>query len=103
MTDGIWKRNPDVLEAELQNGEAALLHVGTKSYYSLNKTGFRVWRLLTQGLTPSEVVSRLEAAFEVGNEVALRSVNDLLEELRAEQLLSATGVMDSTHGRNTSR
>ena len=47
--------DPEVVDTELDEGEVALLHLGTKTYFSLNLTGGRIWRHLKQGLSLDEV------------------------------------------------
>jgi hypothetical protein len=51
-----------------------LLHLESKTYYSLNVTGARIWRGVKQGLTLQEVSSRLHVEFDVEEEEATRSV-----------------------------
>src|SRR5699024_3655181 len=46
--------DPDVVDTELGEGEVALLHLGTRTYFSLNVTGARVWHHLKRGLTLDE-------------------------------------------------
>ena len=48
-----------VVDAELQDGEAVLLHLDHKSYYSLNLTGMRIWQALKAGLQLADVSRRV--------------------------------------------
>ena len=80
----------DVLSTELQNGEAVLLHLGTKTYYSLNDTGLRIWQLLSKGLTLNEISQELEAEFDVTLKQAQDCVFDLTNQLVAEELVRFT-------------
>jgi hypothetical protein len=73
--------DPDVVDTEIDEGEVALLHLGAKTYFSLNRTGARIWSHLKQGLSLDEVSNRLQAEFDVDREHADRSVNRLVEEL----------------------
>jgi hypothetical protein len=73
--------DPEVVDTEIDEGEVALLHLGTKTYFSLNRTGARIWSHLKQGLSLDEVSNRLQAEFDVDREHADRSVNRLVEEL----------------------
>ena len=73
---------------ELKNGDAVLLHLGRKTYYSLNETGARIWRLLGEGLTLDEISQGLEAESDVTLEHAQQCVIVLANELRAEELLN---------------
>lgn len=85
---------PDVILTVLQDGTGVLLHLGTKFYFVLNATGVAVWKLLESGeaTTPEELARRLVERFAgIGLEDALRDVNALLAELRAEDLLPRAG------------
>jgi hypothetical protein len=73
--------DPEVVDTEIEEGELALLHLGTKTYFSLNRTGARIWTHLKQGLCLDDVSSRLQAEFDVDQEHADRSVNGFVEEL----------------------
>lgn len=81
--------DPDVLFTGLRNGESVLLHLGTKTYYSLNETGTRIWRLLAEGLEVGEIGRRLEAEYDVTLEHAQSSVIQLVEALVSEKLVLA--------------
>ena len=86
--------NPDVVSTTLDNGETVLMHMGTASYFTLNQTGTQIWRLLSQGCSPSVIVMQLVATYDVGEKQATASVDALLTELAAQQLLTA---IDSAH------
>jgi hypothetical protein len=42
--------HPDVVDTELDNGEMVLLHLESKTYYSLNLTAMRIWQGLKRQL-----------------------------------------------------
>jgi hypothetical protein len=67
-----------------------LLHLESKTYYSLNVTGTHIWQALKQGASLSEVSRQLQARFEVEPERADRSVLALVAELLAHQLVQST-------------
>jgi hypothetical protein len=73
--------DPEVVDTAIDEGELALLHLGTKTYFSLNRTAARIWTHLKQGLSLEDVSSRLQAEFDVDREHADRSVNGFIEEL----------------------
>ena len=86
--------HPDVILTVLQDGTGVLLHLGTKFYFALNATGVAVWKLLESGEASSaEDIARVlvERFAGVGYGDALRDVNALLAELRAEDLLPRAG------------
>jgi hypothetical protein len=78
--------HPDAVDTELDE-EIVLLHLESKTYYSLNLTGVRIWQGLKQGLTLKEISRHLEEEFEVNAERADRSVLDLVSELSQHKLV----------------
>ena len=83
--------DPDVLYASLEDGEAVLLHLGGKTYFSLNETGYRIWRLMSEGRTIGAISQELEAEFELSLADAERSVMGFLERLAGESLVHVDG------------
>ena len=86
MTD--VKIASDVLTAHL-DGEAVLLHIGTKQYYRLNETGAAIWKSIEHGNDIPATVSRLVAEFEVDPATAEAEVRRVLAELRDRGLLES--------------
>ena len=78
-----------VVDTKLDEGEVVLLHLESKTYYSLNLTGERIWQGLKEGLTLNEISRRLQKEFDVDAERADRSVLDLVTEL-CEQRIAQT-------------
>jgi len=79
--------HPDVVDTELDTGEMVLLHLASKTYYSLNATGTRIWQGLKQGLSLRQISARLQAEFEVEADRADHSVLALVQELCQPQLV----------------
>ncbi len=82
----IVSRNPDVAEAEL-DGEVMALNADNGTCYGFNRTASRVWKILLQPASPSEVCGRLVAEYDIDEETCKRQVMDLLEVLRGEGLV----------------
>lgn len=82
--------NPQVLFTEIDDGSGVLLHLETKFYYTLNRTGVIVWKALGEGAVTSIAAlgERIAAEFRVEPEAAARDVAALLEELQADGLLT---------------
>jgi hypothetical protein len=70
------------------DGGAVVLHMETKRYYSLNETGALIWRLLQQQAGRSEILRSLVTTYNVGMADAERALSRLLDELRAESLVT---------------
>ena len=79
--------HPEVVDTALDTGETVLLHLDSKTYYSLNGTGTQIWQDLKQGLPLQEISRRLQGRFEVEPERADRSVLALVDDLLQHQLV----------------
>ncbi len=67
--------------------ESVLLHLETKTYYTLNKPGVFVWGLIKEGMPADEIVERVRKEFSVEKDVAEKNVMDLIENLIKEKLV----------------
>ncbi len=85
LDDKFWL-NSQVEDTTLDDGEVVLLHLESKMYYSLNRTGERIWRGLKEGLSLKEISSQLQNEFDVQKQDADRSVLDLVNELCEQHL-----------------
>lgn len=88
------RASPDALVAHLE-GEAVLLHAGTKEYFRLNETGQVVWRLIEAGADVDAIVARLLAEFSVDAATARTEAGQLLEQL------VAAGLVETDEGAGT--
>jgi hypothetical protein len=82
--------SPDVLLTELADGTGVLLHLGTKFYYALNRTGLAVWKRLAAGeaAAPEALAAGIAAEFAGAAPEQVRAdVEALLRELLDEGLL----------------
>ena len=86
MLDDRVRAHSQVVDTQLDEGEVVLLHLESKTYYSLNITGERVWQGLKQGLTLKEISRRLQEEFDVDADRAEKSVLDLVNELCEQKL-----------------
>ena len=82
-----FRPHPEVVDTELDESEVALLHLDSKIYYSLNRTGARIWDGLKSGRTLSEISQQLQDEFDVDSEHAERSVLALIEDLSRQDLI----------------
>ena len=68
--------------------ELVLVHPRRNEVFSLNVTGARLWELMSEGRTRSELVDRLTVEFEVTRETAEQATDELLGRLEREGLLT---------------
>jgi len=85
--DGKVQPHAQVVDTKLDDGEVVLLHLESKTYFSLNLTGERIWQGLKQGLSLREISQRLQAEFDVDEEKADSSVIELIEDLSQQKLV----------------
>jgi hypothetical protein len=76
------------IEAEV-DGETLALGIEQGTCYGLNRTGSRIWNLLAKPTRIDDLCAMLLAAYRVDSDVCEREVLCLLEELRAEGLITA--------------
>lgn len=86
MLDKKFETHADVVDTKLDDGEVVLLHLASKTYYSLNLSGERIWQGLKEKLTLGEISRRLQEEFNVDAESADTSVVDLVNELCEQNL-----------------
>lgn len=77
---------PQVLASHLE-GEAVLLHMGTKSYFRLNGTGAHAWKRIEAGDSDDAIVQSLMDAFEVSRHDAAGAFAALRDDLLANSLV----------------
>lgn len=77
---------PDVLVSHLE-GEAVLLHMGTKEYFRLNSTGACIWKTLEGGADIESAARALADTFDVTLPEAETSAARLFEELVKNRLI----------------
>lgn len=67
--------------------EEVILNLENGTYYGLNPVGARVWRLLQEPSTLTEICDALEAEFDAERERIQRDVVALLHDLKEEGLI----------------
>jgi hypothetical protein len=88
MRDNL-RASRNVLLTELGDGQAVLLHLDTKFYYTLNATGVAVWKVLeSANATREAIASELAKKFRVDAESAARDVEPVLAEMLVEGLIA---------------
>ncbi len=84
----------DVLFTELE-GEAVLLDLHTKLYFSLNNTGVAIWKCLEQEMSIAESVEKICDDYDVLPEQAEKSINQLITALQNEKLIQIVQNIDT--------
>jgi hypothetical protein len=84
----------DAVLTELPDGTGVLLHLDTKFYFTLNRTGVLAWKLLGDAgaRDAAELGARLAREFPDADPAAVRAdVERLVEELTRERLVTRVG------------
>ena len=81
------KRKRDVISRPF--GDAAVLvDLATNQIFELNRTGYRIWELLDERLDRAAITDVLQREFKVERSQLELEVDELLNELRRENLLA---------------
>lgn len=97
MSEAVVKKLPDsvTLSPEVLTtpiGDSLmLLDLGSGVYYELEGVGSRIWQLLAEQTTPSEVAHQISVEYGISEASAADDLVDLLNELSASGLLSYEG------------
>ena len=81
------RRNPAALSAEI-DGEAVALDVARGACYGMDPVAARIWSLIETPVAIAAVCDALTALYEVDDAECRRDVLDLLEDLRAADLIT---------------
>jgi len=73
--------------SERYGDEVILLHLKTNRFFALNKTGSRLWELLSRGECLSAIQEKLCGEFDVDPMELRADVERMLASLRDEQLV----------------
>lgn len=84
------KPHPSVVFTRLDENQAALLHLETKQYFSLNETGVLIWQHLERGSNPEAIANDLVARYVVELDAAHTRVEAFLDELTREGLVQGS-------------
>jgi hypothetical protein len=68
-------------------GEAVILHLDDGVYYGLNEVGARIWQLVQEPRTLSELVDAIVSEYDVPREQCQEDVQGLLTELLEKKLV----------------
>lgn len=80
------RRRAGILSRTVE-GEAILLDPDSGTYYAANEVARRVWELAADAPTLEEIHRALLAEYDVDPETLRRDLTELVESLRAEELI----------------
>lgn len=84
-----FQHHSQVVSTELDPSEAVLLHLENQKYYTLNETGWLIWKYLEADLNLKQIAQELEEQYDIGSIEAEKSVLSLIGELESEKLVQS--------------
>lgn len=87
MTDIRFVRRKDIPEAILGESEIALLNPERGNYYGLSGTGLRIWRLLENPTTLTQLCGQLQMEFATTAAQCADDAREFVEALASENLV----------------
>ena len=78
-----------IVSTLFDDGDGVLVDLNTKRYYQLNESAMVVWTGLEKGHAIPEIVSEITSTYEVSPEHAVESVQRILRDFEANNLLRA--------------
>ncbi|MFZ4663396.1 MAG: PqqD family peptide modification chaperone [Caldilineaceae bacterium] len=81
------QQNPDILAAPMGE-ETVMMSMSRNNYYGLDEVGSRVWALLAQPQTLTDLCTALQQEFAVDDETCQREVTTLVQALVAADLVN---------------
>ena len=87
MPDQIVRISEGAIAQEV-NGETVILDLNSQQYFSLDKTGTRIWQLLQEKLNTREVYQEMRNEYEVDEEELRQDIDSLIASLVEEGLVS---------------
>ena len=88
----------DVLFTPLGGGDAVLLDVTNRRFFTLNETGCFIWTRLREDVAHDEIARELTNEFDVARDAASSEVMRLVAELTRAGLLRAGAAADEGLG-----
>lgn len=83
-----FRRKPSVTERTVDRS-AVLVDPDNNRYFTINRVGVRIWGLLEQPRTATEIVAILTAEFSVDQAVCRRETEQFLELMLSRNILTA--------------
>jgi len=83
-----YQVNSQVVSTELDPTEAVLLHLDNQRYYTLNETGWSIWKHLKKGLTIQQITQELQTEYDVDPSQAEKCILELINNLETEKLIA---------------
>lgn len=84
-----YRINAPHVIAETMGGETIIVHLSTGCYFNLAGSGPDIWDGLAAGENEAQIVQRLEQQYDASPDQLRAAVDQLVQELTAEELIVA--------------
>jgi hypothetical protein len=91
LSDHVRYRPTEDVVAQHMGEGVVLVHLRTNRIYDLNRTGARLWALLSEGRTRAEMRQRMLSEFDVDASTLERETDEILASMLAAQLVVVDG------------
>jgi hypothetical protein len=82
-----FEANSGEVAASLMDDELVVINLSTGVYYSTEKAGAEIWRLIELGFSVSEIVDAVAAGYDAPSDVVRPDVESLLKQLVDERVI----------------
>ena len=89
QVDQVFRPRSEVAAREISDG-AVLVDMKSGGCFELNRVGFEIWKLLQQKASISSICSALDGRYQVGPEILMTDVQNLVGSLIRAGLLEAS-------------
>lgn len=82
-----YKINSEDMTHRIVDNEAVILNLKTGEYYSLNKTGTFIWKLLEDKISIEDLIDKVTEEFVIDKKSATHDIKLLLKDLIVEKMI----------------
>ncbi|MDP2939179.1 MAG: PqqD family protein [Candidatus Omnitrophota bacterium] len=82
-----YQINKDSITYRIIDGEAVILNLDNGYYYSLNKTGTKIWNKINDGNNLNEILFSLKTEFQIPENKLKNDLLGLVKDLEKEKLV----------------
>ena len=86
MANSVIVRSSELVSSDI-DGEVVMMSIENGKYYGLDKVGSRIWEVLENPLSVSELIDQLLVEFEVERETCEKDVMYFLQKLDDDNML----------------
>lgn len=87
-----YERNPNIIDGELDDNQV-MMHIEKGKYFGLNPVGKRIWELIAEPKSFSEIIGQLLLEFDVTEEQCAKEVKAFLEKAVAFDIVKENNLL----------